>query len=127
MHKKLADAVSKQRHKKPGLCDPSRRSGDEGLPFTASTPSINNTSKSLRVIDHIILPANGSASGRVNPQDKINQAFFDLDHESKTLLQLFCFLDGAAISEFMLLRAKRPQAIWGSTGEVEEVTPIEAG
>ncbi len=92
-----------------GLCDPSRCSGDEGLSFIASTPS------------------NGIASGRVNPQDKIYQAFFDLNHESKTILQLFCFLDGATISMFMITRAERPQAIWGSTGETEEVTPIEAG
>lgn len=79
------------------------------------------------MVDHVNLPTNDSASTDANPENKIKEAFLDLDHNSKTLLKLFCFLDGTAIPELMLMRAKSCQRVWDSTGEVEEVSLSQAG
>ncbi|KAL9120183.1 MAG: hypothetical protein Q9187_003262 [Circinaria calcarea] len=43
---------------------------------------------------HISLPTNDNTSTEVNPQNKIKKAFSDLNHESKTLLKLFCLTSG---------------------------------
>ncbi|MCJ1248447.1 hypothetical protein MMC30_005665 [Trapelia coarctata] len=69
-------------------------------------------------------------SSTCSPQDQDETSFLRVEHESKdaaTLLKLLCFTDGADVSEFVLIRAREPQKVWGSSGEVQVVAVTETG
>lgn len=63
-------------------------------------------------------------------EDRLQANIVQVQHESRdawTLLALMCFLDGTIIPEFMLRRAKQPQKVWNSSGEIQEVSVTSIG
>ncbi|MCJ1395924.1 hypothetical protein MMC18_008810 [Xylographa bjoerkii] len=116
-----------QQHGQSTTYDLSRRFRDGLLSYTSSASSIDSISKSRTVVDQSIPSSDDTASTEASLQDKIRRVFSDLDHESKTLMKLFCFLDPTAIPELMLVRAEDCQTDWASTGEIERVSPTQAG
>ncbi len=98
---------------------------------TCSIAALLNDKASLSVTPNQFTSCVGASGfARTDSGDRIRARAIQVEHESRvasTLLRLLCFLDGASIPEFMLIRAKEPQKVWNSSGEAQKVSVTEVG
>ncbi|KAL9126212.1 MAG: hypothetical protein Q9217_004704 [Psora testacea] len=86
---------------------------------TSSPSTIQQSSPPL----HLNRTASAVIANHIQP----NLEQIEKSRAASTLWKLLCFLDVANVPEFMLMRGKESQKIWGPSGEVQEIRVNQIG